>query len=173
MAGVLPPRAYRVAQSIVTSPTRWRRAWRCTGRCRALPTLPVGWGDVIGRELRTRGIETSPVTADCRARRRRGCRGCGGPMTAGSADTGREGRGWRAGDRRVTALSGVSSGPSVLPLMPSSGAPQPWFRAATGQGGAAPGRPPPAAAVASALSVARRPSPAARVTRAFGPLTVP
>jgi hypothetical protein len=32
-----------------------------------LPTLPVGRGDVIGREVRTQGIETSPVKAGCRA----------------------------------------------------------------------------------------------------------
>jgi hypothetical protein len=39
--------------------------------------LPVGCRDVIGRELRTRGIDTRPVKADCLAHRRRGCRDCG------------------------------------------------------------------------------------------------
>jgi hypothetical protein len=64
----------------------------------------------------------------------------GGLMTAGSADTGREGRGGRAGDRRVSGPSGVSSWPSVLSLMPSSGRPNRGFgrqrgRAGQGRGG--------------------------------------
>jgi hypothetical protein len=58
-------------------------------------------------------------------------------MTAGSAETGREGRGGRAGERRLTALSGVSSGPSVVSLMAFSGRPN---RGCGRQGGRPGGR---------------------------------
>jgi hypothetical protein len=57
-----------MGQGIMVSTTRWRRSWRCSGRWRGLSTLPVGWGDMIGRALRTRGIDTSPVKADGQAR---------------------------------------------------------------------------------------------------------
>ena len=54
---------------------RWRRSSRCATKGRTFSYIAEEIGvcrDVIGRELRARGIDTSPVKPDRRARRGQG-----------------------------------------------------------------------------------------------------